>query len=287
MKVITAVLKDLYTFAFKYKFGFFNGKKEESVHIEQFTQALQKVSSEVTVEATPPAITAEADVVSVPESPHDVNFESVGYAYVPDAFLYALPTKTFDGVITRLKYGESFRILNNQGKWLNVEFGDIKGWMHMDDTTDSSAELHPRFAVGTSYGHDDASTVKLRTLIDDEFHAAQLEVYLQNIEYVTYMLQKKGMCVAWGSDRPRIAGTWQRLLKGVVGVHIGVTPKTGAVMEYIKTDNTGHVCYIQSVYPDGSFTLTEVGHLYEGVYGERTLSKDEWKEFGPIFIEVA
>lgn len=281
MKVILAVLKDLYVFVFVYGFGFLS-KSAKSTKTAANTASSPMQDTAATALPLQTALNQPLQKPLLLES-----FESIGYACVPDAFLYALPTRTFDGVIARISYGESLKILHSQGTWFCVRYEDVKGWMRMDDLTQSSASLHPKFATGELYDSFSSETVKLRTLIDDAFHAAPLASVLQDVEYVSYMLHKKDLTINWSHSRPRIAGTWQRLLKGVPGVHIGVIPKSGSIMEYVHENNTGHVAYVHSVYPDNALTLSEVGYPSEGIYNERTLSKEEWRELRPVFIEVA
>jgi len=290
MEVIVAVLKDLYLFAVRYRFGLFTPVPLADTVVKDYTETLKEVSKKALVSPEAPQLLTHADISTkepVEESREEDVFQSVGYAFIGEAFLYALPTRSFDGVVARIPYGESFQILNSQGKWLNVLYQDLKGWIHLDDVTRSNADLNPHFIAGEVYREDHPSTIKLRTRIDDQFHTTQLSLPLQNVEYVTYRLFRKGNTVAWPPERPRVAGTWQRLLKGVHGVHIGVTPKTTTIMEYINPDNTGHVAFVESVYPDSAITISEIGYPSEGVYSERTMSRDEWKELRPVFIEVA
>lgn len=292
MGIFLAVLKDLYTFAVRYHFGFRDTMPQSgppaSDLVEHEGKENERNQQMPLLDDIPSVgLLPEAAEDPVVESTEELSFESVGYALSPDTCLYALPTRSFDGVIKRLPYGASFRILNTQGKWCNVLYNDIRGWIHRDDLTESNAVLSPQFSAGAFYGPEDPETVKLRTLIDDEFHAGSLALPLQDVEFVSYKLKRRGRTIDWPNARPRIAGTWQKLLKGVPGVHIGVSPKTGAVMEYVNEDNTGHVTYVDSVYPDGAITISEIGYPEEGKYCERTLNRHEWKELRPVFIEVS
>lgn len=284
MRVLYAVLKDLYTFVCVYLFGLDN---TISASTEPSSSSAPKKEAYSSTQKVPDPV----DVLPAPPTPHlltsGVRLMGVGYARFPDTYLHALPTRTFDGVIAHVPYGASVQILGTQGKWCNVAYGEIHGWMRRDDITENSIQLKPQFVAGEIYDAEHRTTVQLRTLIDDAFHAAQLSLLLQDVEYVTYVLHEKRKRIPWGTIRPRIAGTWQRLLKGTPGVHIGVNPKQGTVMEYVREDNTGHVAYVDSVYPDGGITISEIGCTIEGVYSEQTLDKDERKELRPVFIEIA
>jgi hypothetical protein len=286
MEVIVAVLEDLYTFAVKYRFGLVSDEREADTKVRAFTESLARSSQQVFENTTDHRTLDNTEEVLSAEQV-GARVDAVGYVCVPDAPLYALPTRMFDGVIDRLSFGDSFQVRNTQGKWLEVECKELRGWIQRDNTTESKRTLEPQFIANAVYNDEHPATVKLRTRIDDAFFATPLALPLQDVEYVTYKLFQKGRIILWPHERPRVAGTWQRLLKGVRGIHMGIAPKTGAVMEYINEDNTGHVAYVESVYPDSSMTITEIGYPTEGVYSERTLSKDEWKELRPVFIEVA
>lgn len=279
MGAFTAVLNDLYIFAFKYNFGFSSGSQSRAEDEREVSESKRKPF-------TPLVPTQQRDARTITYEVNDAQAD-VGFALMPDTFLYALPTRTFDGVVMRLPYGASFRVINAQGKWLQVDHHNTVGWVYEDDVTRTKQKITPRFTYETYYDANHETTVLLRASIDDQFHAAQLDLPLQDIEYVVYKLTERGQAIAWPLVRPRIAGTWQRILKGVQGIHLGVHPKKGAIMEYINAENTGHVAFVESVYPDGSITISEVGFPEEGVFHERTLTKEEWVELRPIFIEVA
>ena len=276
MDAIAAVLKDLYLFVWKYHFGLQNGGQVSEQNDQP--KALPEPFSPVLLAQTHDT-RAETYDMSEPRA-------DVGFALLPDTFLHSLPTRTFDGVVERLPYAASFRIISSQGKWLKVDHHNTVGWIHEDNVTRSRQEITPRLIYEEKYGSEHVSTLLLRASIDDQFHAAALSFSLQDVEYVTYKLLAQGQCIVWPPVRPRIAGTWQRILKGVQGIHLGIAPKKGSVIEYIKENNTGHVAFVESVYPDDSITISEVGYPNEGVFHERTLPKEEWKELRPIFIEV-
>lgn len=279
MSAVTAVLKDLYLFAFRYHFGFSDGS---TALTEESPKALEAPFSPLLLTET-----NDTKATITASYPSESIYGDVGYALLPDTFLYALPTRTFDGVVSRLAYGATFNIINTQGKWVQVEYKNVTGWIHEDSVTKNKNKITPQFTYEKSYDADSESTLLLRAVIDDSFHSAGLARMLQDVEYVTYRLLERGLTIAWPPVRPRIAGTWQRILKGVRGVHMGIHPKTGSVMEYINADNTGHVAFVESVYPDESITVSEIGYPEEGVFHERTITKEEWIELRPIFIEIA
>ena len=109
---------------------------------------------------------------------------------------------------------------------------------------------------------------------------------LQGVEYVTYRVMQAGRAVPWGESWGRIAGTWQRKLRGVRGVRIDVSPRTGSIMEYI-IDDVGYIAYVERVSPDLKITITGVGLTHEGQYTEQVMDHTIWRELRPVFITVS
>jgi hypothetical protein len=118
------------------------------------------------------------------------------------------------------------------------------------------------------------------------FYTIQLSMPLQDVEYVSYRIITKGKAIDWPLERPRIPGRWQQILRGIDGVHMSVRPKVDAVMEVIKDDGTGQLGYVEAVYPDESIEVTSFGRSEEGYYTEETLTKEQWREMRPVFIEI-
>jgi hypothetical protein len=135
------------------------------------------------------------------------------------------------------------------------------------------------------YDASNKETQKLRLYIKDQFVGAKADVVLTDAEYVTYKLAKKELQIPWGADRPRIAGTWQKKLRGLHGVHMGIVPKTDAVMEYV-VDDAGHLAYVESVFSDESIKVSSIGMFDEGMFSDGMMQKAEWIELRPIFIEI-
>ena len=199
--------------------------------------------------------------------------------------IFTSPVETFDGVITKLPYGAVLTYHRSQNRWSEVSYGDVRGWVLRDSVTDSS--VTPQFFSDEYYGPEAKEVKIVRTIIADDFNGAALDLPLQDVEYVTYRLQKKARTLPWGIERPRTAGSWQRLLRGKSGVHIGVTPKTDSIMEVVHEDDTGHVAYVEAVFPDQSILISEVGQPEPGVFSAHTMTKEEWRELRPIFIEMS
>ena len=124
-------------------------------------------------------------------------------------------------------------------------------------------------------------------MIADVFSGGEAGLPLHSEEYIYYKLFSRGIVLPDVEDRPRVAGSWQKLFKGVSGTHISVRPKTGSIMEYVTEEDEGHVAYVEAVFPDESISLSEVGIPTNGYYNERMLSKEVWQELKPVFLQFS
>ena len=211
---------------------------------------------------------------------------TVMYAGSIDVSLYREPTQAFDGMIARITYGAMVMVLEQKGKFARVAHNGVEGWVLREDLADRAAHVYPDFVIGEKNELDDPNTIRLRAMIGDVFGGARVEYPLQAGEYVVYKLLRKGIEIAWPSVRPRLPGSWHTILKGVTGVHIGITPKTGSVMEYILPEEIGHVAYVEAVFPDETISISEANYPDSGIYNERVLTREEWRELRPVFIQV-
>tara|TARA_B100000745_G_scaffold299997_1_gene252344 strand:- start:1632 stop:2480 length:849 start_codon:yes stop_codon:yes gene_type:complete len=203
-----------------------------------------------------------------------------------DAYVYADPVIAFDNALQLLSYGTSVRLLQLQGRWAQVRFGDFIGWVLKDTLCSAVTDVYPQFEEGGRYPHDQSETVKLRAYINDVFGGTRGEFPLTSEEYVHYKLRTKKRTIAWGEERSRIAGTWQRKLKGKQGIYIRITPATDAVMEYV-IDDLGYLAFVEAVYPDNSIKISEIVTEEGSLYRQQTLTSEVWKELRPVFITVA
>lgn len=203
-----------------------------------------------------------------------------------DIAVYDKPVVAFDTMLSRIGYGQLVHVDAFQGRWAHMRMDDIHGWILKDVLREQARDVQPLFIEGVAYDAHNEETRKLRKTISDEYLGEECGAMLQDCEYVTYMLYKKGLSIPWGIERPRIAGTWQRYLAGKRGVHVSIVPKSDSVMEYISEDGVGHLRYVSSVFPDDSVRLKGVGVIDEGVYDEVMMTQEEYKELRPVFIEI-
>ena len=204
-------------------------------------------------------------------------------AHVP---VYQNPTIEFDTKIASIPYGEMVMMIDVRGRFHKIIWNDVSGWVLKDDVVDKAVKIQPKLIIGEENQSDSPNTVHIRAMISDEFGVGQTDFSLQAGEYVLYKLWEKNHVIEWPKTRPRTPGMWHKILRGVPKVHIGVVPKADAIMEYVHEDSFGHVAYVDAVYPDETISISEANFPDSGKYNERTLTKDEWKELRPVFINI-
>lgn len=212
---------------------------------------------------------------------------TVMYANTVRVPVYKNPTVEFDAQIGEIPYGEMVIILEPKGRFYRIMWHTTEGWVFRDDIADRATRVHPEFVVGEENLVDGLNTTHVRAILGDVFGLGRSEFPLQAGEYVLYRLWKKGINIHWPETRPRVPGLWHKILKGVPGVHVSVVPKTGSIMEYISDADTGHLAFVEAVFPDDTISVSEINFPDSGIYNEREISKDEWKELKPVFIEVS
>lgn len=281
MNVLFAVVDDLWMFLRESLFGSIVSLPARRVPTELPTPSVAQVLEGVI--ETHGETESETKVFQSPSLLHTGEQYYIGSI---DAYVYADPVIAFDNALQVLSYGRSVRLLQLQGRWAQVRFGDFIGWVLKDVLCNALSDVLPQFVQDEMYGYDHPETIKLRAYIADEFGGARGEFPLTAEEYVYYKLVTKKRFIPWGEERSRIAGTWQRKLKGKQGVYIRITPKTDAVMEYV-IDDVGYVTFVEAVYPDNSIKISEIKIDDGPVYQQLTMGPDEWRELRPVFITVA
>ncbi len=218
----------------------------------------------------------------------DVSTEKrvVMYANTISVPVYKNPTVAFDEQIGTIPYGEMVMMLEPRGRFFHIVWNTLEGWVLREDLVDRAAHVYPEFIIGQEHGVDHPTTASVRTILGDVFSLGRSEFSLQAGEYVLYRLWRKGTRINWPVVRPRIPGTWHKILKGIEGVHVGVVPRVGSVMEYLFEGDAGHLAYVEAVFPDNTITISEANYPDSGIYNERVLTKEEWREFRPVFITI-
>ncbi len=276
MKVVLATAFDLFQFAI--------GQSPETAS-SHVTPTLATVPKEAPPTTAEPVVSEYAPVTGTTSVSGVQN--TVMYVASTEAYLYANPQYEFDGVKLTLHYGTLVVVLTRKSDWTQVMVNEEIGWVQSVDLSDQAGDIFPVFTLGEANQADDPNTIRARAVIQDEFGGGAMSVPLKAVEYVAYRLAKKGKQLSWPDTRPREAGAWHKILKGATGVHIGIEPRSDAVMEYTLETGRSHVAYVEAVLSDHTITISETDWPYDGIYNARVLTKDEWQGLKPVFISVA
>ncbi len=214
------------------------------------------------------------------------NDEVVMYVREATVNIFLVPQWQFDSVIAKLRYGEAVVTLCRSEQFTEVRYGDVRGYIETKQLTSDYASIFPSLSAGKVYLATDKVTKGIRQILQDEFFAENLYLPLLNVEYVSYQLRLQNKQVPWGTKRPRTAGTWQVILRGLRTVRIGVVPKTNAIMEYQTLAGQAKIAWVESVSPEETLLICEVGAQKAGEYTESVLTKDHWLERKPVFIQL-
>ncbi|MFT5849666.1 MAG: hypothetical protein ACI9H6_000480 [Patiriisocius sp.] len=279
MKVLIAVVDDLFQFVRTALFGAVAYAPGAQQVLDTYQEKLARIQG--VAAPAPKAVPAKNSDVADPQF-------RVGDQYFVGSigvFLYDDPVLAFDNALTRLHYGQQVRLLKLQGRWAMVRSNELEGWVFTQALQNQAIDVYPRFMEGVTYTADHSETTKLRACIDDHFGGARGEHPLSPSEYVHYRLQQKKRVISWEGVRMRIPGTWARKLRGKIGIHSGIVPKTESVMEYV-VDDIGHLAFVEAVFPDGSIKVTEIGKHEPMLFTEEILTTDQYKELRPVFIAI-
>ena len=148
-----------------------------------------------------------------------------------------------------------------------------------------TADVYPSFIIGAENSGREATTVRLRLVIRDEFAAILSQLPLGANEYVYYKLLRRGARIAWPDVRPRTPGSWANILGTLEQVTVGDGATVGSVMEFVLPEKA-HLAYVENVFPDGTIQISEADWPDRGIYNERVLVEEEWRSLGPVFITI-
>ena len=278
MQTIVAVGRELWYFVFSEQFGL---NKQRSQVVSEYTAMVSAATERVNTErssAVPVEPLLPAPALAIGE---------VAYITLPQTPLHMFPAISVDGVVAELPYASKVLVTEQAGRFAKVTSGTLSGWVTYEALTQDERTVTPKLHDGVTYYDTHADTIAIRASIKDVFNVILTELPLQDIEYVLYRLTLRNVQVPWTSERPRTAGSWQRILRGQTGVHISISPKTDAVFEIINDDGSGEVAYVDAVYPDQSIQLSRITAGEPGTYKVETMPLVVWRELRPVFITIA
>lgn len=266
------VLKDLWDFAFGY-----SGQNS--------MRATDTLNLPAPDDKVPSTTGKSLSGVIIPTHKAGQALGRVVYVQSDTATCFNRPELSFDTQLCQLTYGEKVSVNRMKGEFAEIDATKIRGWVESKNLSDDASEVFPALESGVIYGKGDAETIKLRRFLNDETLAGRLALPLQSTEHVLYLLKRFGLKVNWPLTRPRVPGTWQKILRGVKGVSMSIEPRTAAIFEYVGDEGVpGFLGYIEAVHPDQSITLQSVGRKNEGEYLVEEFTNQEWKEWRPTFI---
>ena len=210
------------------------------------------------------------------------------YVQFDDVTCFSEPMVAFDTKVKSLSYGDKVSVLRVEDSFAQIQLDDLNCWVSKYAITEDLKIVLPELRHGYVYDAQNDQTIKLRQLLKDETLGNFLELPLQSMEYILYLLNRSGYNIVWPNLRPRNPGQWKNILRGVTGVKMSIEPKTNSVMEYSGDDGKREFFgFVESVHPDLSFTLQSVGRVKEGEYRVEEFTKEQWKEWRPVFISFS
>lgn len=188
-------------------------------------------------------------------------------------------------IIRELPVGQEMAIVD--GPWVKVKIGRTEGWVHADYiSTEAPERPASLFTVGVpNLAGDDRTTHVVRAAIGDMYGGAANGWELQCTEYVTWRVKEVlGFLIDWPVTRGRNGGKWASIFKQYGTYPVSAQPARYAAMSFTagistdpKTNEIGHVAFVEEVFSDGSIRISEANWPRNGIYSERTLSKLEWQ----------
>tara|TARA_B100000508_G_scaffold67978_1_gene53046 strand:+ start:12141 stop:12935 length:795 start_codon:yes stop_codon:yes gene_type:complete len=240
------------------------------------------------------ASVAPSPVLPTPQRPSrptgTVTGSSVlGKAYVFEAEVLLLlePELLIDGGVSKLNYGDEVSVRRMRDDYAEVVCAGVSGWVLKSSLTDDIGRVFPNFEAGYQYGSRHEDTIKLRKCIADEALCGRLDLPVQPIEYILYLVKKLHLQLLWPLGRPRSPGKLNSFLRGQPGVHISIEPRTGSFFEVTDPSVTPFVGYVEAVYPDNSLVVSSIGRKAEGEFRCETFKEMQWKEWRPVFIAAS
>jgi len=193
------------------------------------------------------------------------------------------PIKKFDSVIEKLQYGQEVHVDVVQPPYIHTYSEKCTGWVKQSDVTEDFKQIEPEFTPQAVYDAKHVEVNKLRRFIADQQSGGALNLPLQSSEYVLFKLQAHKQPIDWPKSQPRLPGLWQIILKEKNSVTIGVTPKTGSIIEGVF-EGINFLGFVEIVLPNSTIRVSSVGRRVVGEYLEEELTHAQWGLFQPVFI---
>jgi len=235
--------------------------------------------------ATPISLLPETEKSPVVNNP--IGYQVTAFCIDDATRVLQRPLLAFDTMVGVLPYGTKVNLLTYEGRFALIEHSTVSGWVPKDNLVLKAEDIYPTFRHGECYLSDHSETVKMRRCTKDEFLGQELFLPLQSNELVSYRLKEAGLTLPGTTERPRLPGRWHELWRGKRGVVMGLSPRTGAVMEGYNDTYEPFLAYVKAVAPTETITIETVGLTEDGVYEELVWPKSKWVEYRPVFISFS
>lgn len=188
----------------------------------------------------------------------------------------------------KMKMGQELIIVD--GPWFRVIKDGQQGWVRADylseitPTTIQADSAILNLIVGQPNLAATDTTKKIREAIKDVLNGAKNGYGLQCTEYVTYRVKTDlGIDIKWPVSSGRDGGKWGKIFQTAGVYKVLSEPKINCAMCFTtgisqdsKVNDTGHVAFVEEIFPDGSVKISEANWPNDGKYSERTIAKDKW-----------
>lgn len=198
-----------------------------------------------------------------------------------------------DNKIETLPFGKEVKVIEKKEDWFKINYDGKEGWVCSQFLSEENPKIStsevkkqlsedfPVFEIGCANLVSDENTKRVRKIINDEFTGGRNSWSFQCVEYVHFRIKiNQKVNIAWPSDRPRHGGLWAAIFQKNNQYKVLDEPKEGCAVSFSNPNFNapyGHVAYIEKVFSDQSIRISEANWPSNGVYNERILSKEQWK----------
>lgn len=142
----------------------------------------------------------------------------------------------------------------------------------------------PNFVIGEENMANSPNTLAVRETIGDMFNGGKNGWELQCTEGAAYfVLTVLGVKIDWKIQSGRNGGKWDDIFEQFGQYQVLDNPEPncsmhiGAGLGGDKTNEIGHTAFVTEVFPDKSIKVKEVNWPRHGIYNERVIPFEKWK----------
>ncbi|MEK7464490.1 MAG: CHAP domain-containing protein [Patescibacteria group bacterium] len=192
-------------------------------------------------------------------------------------------------IIRELSLGQELVFVESNVPWLKVRIDAEEGWVHNNYVSEANPmkltirQIVP-FVMGELNLANSSATIAVRNIINDEFHGGT--DHLNCTEYVQYRVKTKlGIDIRWSVKSGRNGGMWAKIFQDAGLYKVSDTPQIDCAMCFTDGISTkpeinaiGHIAFVEEVLTDGSVRISEANWPRNGMYNERIISMNDWRD---------